>query len=50
VDVAGVSPLRDSRGGWGLEHTTLKEKLREQGLFRSEALGSEDLNAVQPPK
>lgn len=48
--MAGVSPLRGSGGGWGLEHTALEEKLRGLGLFRSEAVGSGDLNAVPPPK
>lgn len=44
VEVASVS----SGGGWGLEHTALEEKLRHQGLFRSEAGGSGDLNADPP--
>lgn len=45
---SGCKPIKGSGGGWWLEHTTLEEKLREQDLFRSEAVGNWDLNAVQP--
>lgn len=47
---SGCKPIKGSGGGWQLEHTTLEEKLREQDLFRSEAVGNWDLNALQPPK
>lgn len=50
MGVAGVSLLRGSGGGWGLEPMTWEKKQSAQGLFRSEAVGSGDLDAVQPPK
>lgn len=47
---SGCEPRKGQRRWSGAEARSWWEELREQGLFRSEAAGSGDPDAAQPPK